>query len=55
MVTENTESATRVGTVTFTQDPGGDDIVRTLTVTQEGADLTDLYDLINTRYRLADR
>lgn len=46
-VTENTETSSRVGTVTFTQDPGGDDIVRTLNVTQEGADLTDLYDLIN--------
>ncbi|MFY0712999.1 T9SS type A sorting domain-containing protein [Seonamhaeicola sp. NFXS20] len=46
-VTENTETTERVGTVTFTQDPGGDDIVRTLTVTQEGADLTDLYSLIN--------
>lgn len=47
MVTKNVETSNRVGTVTFTQDPGGDDIVRTLTVTQEGADLTDLYDLIN--------
>lgn len=47
-VTENTATSTRMGTITFTQDPGGDDIVRTLTITQEGADLTDLYDLINT-------
>ncbi len=47
-VTENTDTNSRTGTVTFTQDPGGDDIVRTLTVTQEGADLTDLYTLINT-------
>lgn len=47
-VTANADVNTRVGTVTFTQNPGGDDIVRTLTVTQEGADLTDLYDLINT-------
>lgn len=47
MVTENATTSSRVGTVTFTQDAGGDDIVRTLTVTQEGADLTDLYDLIN--------
>ncbi len=46
-VTANTATTNRVGTVTFSQDPGGDDIVRTLTVTQEGADLTDLYDLIN--------
>lgn len=48
MVTENPTTSSRVGTVTFTQDAGGDDIVRTLTVTQEGAALTDLYDLINT-------
>ncbi|WP_406684673.1 T9SS type A sorting domain-containing protein [Seonamhaeicola sp. MEBiC1930] len=47
-VTENATTTERVGTVTFTQDPGGDNIVRTLTVTQEGADLTDIYDLINT-------
>jgi poly(beta-D-mannuronate) lyase len=47
-VTENADTNSRFGTVTFTQDPGGDDIVRTLNVTQEGADLTDLYDLINT-------
>ncbi|WP_034040878.1 chondroitinase-B domain-containing protein [Wocania ichthyoenteri] len=47
-VTENVNTSSRVGMVTFTQDPGGDDIVRTLTVTQEGADLTDIYDLINT-------
>ncbi|WP_299100683.1 chondroitinase-B domain-containing protein [uncultured Winogradskyella sp.] len=46
-VTENTDVNSRTGSVTFTQDPGGDDIVRTLNVTQEGADLTDLYDLIN--------
>ena len=48
MVTENTEITSRVGSVTFSQDPGGDDIVRTLSVTQEGVNLTDLYDLINT-------
>ncbi len=47
-VTENTETSSRVGTLTFTQDAGGDDIVRVLNVTQEGADLVDLYDLINT-------
>jgi len=47
MVTENTTTSSRVGTVTFIQDPGGDDIVRTVTVTQEAPDLTDLYDLIN--------
>ena len=47
-VTENTDLTSRMGTVTFTQDPGGDDIVRTLSVTQDGVNLTDLYDLINT-------
>lgn len=47
-VTENTDLDSRVGTVTFTQDPGGDDIVRILTVTQEGIELTNMYDLINT-------
>ncbi|WP_282031806.1 chondroitinase-B domain-containing protein [Winogradskyella eximia] len=47
-VTENTDTATRTGSVTFTQDSGGSDIIRQLNVTQEGADLTDLYDLINT-------
>ena len=46
-VTENTENTSRVGSITFTQDPGGEDIIRTLTVTQEGVDLTALYDLIN--------
>lgn len=46
-VTENADTSSRMGTVTFTQDTGGDDIVRTLTVNQEGADLTDIYDLIN--------
>ena len=47
-VTENTAMDTRIGTVTFSQDPGGDDLVRTLSVTQEGASLTNMYDLINT-------
>ncbi|MDO5969023.1 chondroitinase-B domain-containing protein [Flavivirga aquimarina] len=47
-VTENADINARAGTVTFTQDPGGDDIERVLNVTQNGADLTDLYDLINT-------
>jgi poly(beta-D-mannuronate) lyase len=46
-VTENQETSSRSGSVTFTQDPGGDDIIRTLNITQEGADLTDLYTLIN--------
>lgn len=47
-VAENTSTESRTGSVTLTQDAGGDDIIRTLFVTQEGADLTDLYDLINT-------
>lgn len=47
MVTENTDLNSRVGTLTFTQDPGGNDIVRTLSVTQAGVDLTELYGLIN--------
>ena len=47
MVTQNTDVSDRTGTVTFTQDPGGDDIIRVLNVTQEGIDLTDLYNLIN--------
>ena len=46
-VTENTETTSRTGSVTFSQVTGGDDIVRTLTVNQEGANLTDLYTLIN--------
>ncbi|MFK7970501.1 MAG: chondroitinase-B domain-containing protein, partial [Bacteroidia bacterium] len=47
-VTQNTAVMNRTGSITFTQDPGGDDIVRTLTVTQEAVALTDLYGLINT-------
>lgn len=47
-VTQNTDVSERTGSVTFTQDPGGDDIVRVLNVTQEGVDLTELYTLINT-------
>jgi len=46
-VTENTVTTERVGTVTFTQDPGGDDIERILTVTQEGADPRTGLNLIN--------
>jgi len=46
-VTQNTEITNRAGTVTFSQDPGGNDIVRILNITQEAADLTDLYNLIN--------
>ena len=47
-VSENGDTSSRTGTVTFIQDAGGDDIVRILNITQEGANLTDLYDLINT-------
>mgnify|MGYP000029206818 CR=1 FL=1 len=46
-VSENTETTSRTGSVTFSQIAGGDDIVRTLTVNQEGARLSDLYTLIN--------
>lgn len=46
-VSEHTNTSSRIGSITFTQDPGGDDIERTLTVTQEGIDITQLYDLIN--------
>lgn len=46
-VTENTDTSSRVGTVIFTQDPGGDDIVRTLTVTQQGVDPRTGLNLIN--------
>ena len=48
MVSEHTGTSRRSGTITFTQDPGGADLTRTLIVTQQGVDLTDLYDLINT-------
>ncbi len=48
MVTDNPETTSRQRSITFTQDTGGDDIIRTATVTQEGVDLTDLLDLINT-------
>ena len=47
-VTKNEVVSDRIGTVTFTQDAGGDDIVRTLNITQEGVELTELYNLINT-------
>ena len=48
-VTENVETISRTGSVTFTQDAGGDDIVRTLTVNQEAADATYGLTLINDR------
>jgi poly(beta-D-mannuronate) lyase len=47
-VTENDKTMHRTGTVTFTQVAGGNDIVRTLKITQNGGDFTDIYDLINT-------
>ncbi|NRR90699.1 T9SS type A sorting domain-containing protein [Winogradskyella undariae] len=47
-VTENSDTSSRTGSITFMQDAGGDDIVRVLSIVQDGADLTDLYDLINT-------
>lgn len=47
-VTENNSSDVRTGSITVTQVAGGDDIIKTLNITQLGADLTDLYDLINT-------
>ena len=46
-VTENTNVASRTGSVTFTQDSGTDNIVKTLTIEQDGIALTDLYELIN--------
>lgn len=46
-VAENIESTSRVGTITFIQNPGGNDLVRTLSITQAGVDLTSLYALIN--------
>ncbi|RIA10758.1 poly(beta-D-mannuronate) lyase [Flavobacteriaceae bacterium MAR_2010_72] len=46
-VTENTDIVSRIGTVTFTQDPGGDDIVRTLTITQEAPPPPDPRDGLN--------
>ena len=47
-VTKNDTTSSRTGTITFTQVAGGDNIVRTLSVTQNGADLTSNYNLINT-------
>lgn len=47
-VSDNNDTSSRTGTITFTQDAGGDDIVRNVSITQEGADLTDIYELINT-------
>jgi poly(beta-D-mannuronate) lyase len=47
-ITKNETTNTRTGTVTFAQNSGADTIVRSLTLYQEGLDLTDLYELINT-------
>ena len=47
MVEENNSTDSRIGSITFTQEPGGNDVVRTLNVTQEGVDPSDLFDLIN--------
>lgn len=47
-VTKNESTDQRNGSVTIAQVAGGDDIVRTLTISQEGADITSLFDLINT-------
>ncbi|SDH25331.1 chondroitinase-B domain-containing protein [Winogradskyella thalassocola] len=47
-VTENADTSARTGSVTFTQTSGENVIIRQLNVVQNGADLTDLYDLINT-------
>lgn len=48
LVVKNETTNTRTGTVTFTQVTGGDAIVKTLSVSQEGIGLTSLYQLINT-------
>lgn len=47
-ISKNETTSSRAGTITFTQVPGGDDIEQTITITQKGANLTDLYTLINT-------
>ncbi len=46
VVAENYDPLSRLGSITFRQNPGGKDLVRTLNITQKGTDLTDLYDLI---------
>lgn len=48
MVTENTDPSSRVAAILFSQNPGGDDLEKVITVTQEGLTLTNLYGLINT-------
>ncbi|MFY9243944.1 MAG: chondroitinase-B domain-containing protein [Polaribacter sp.] len=47
-VDKNESTSGRTGSITFSQVPGGDDIVKTLTISQEGLNATDLYSLINT-------
>lgn len=46
-VTENTGTESRTGSVTFTQDPGGDDIVRVLNITQDAPPPPDPRDGLN--------
>lgn len=46
-ISKNETTSSRAGTITFTQVPGGNDIVQTITISQIGANLTDLYTLIN--------
>jgi len=48
MVSENSSFMTRVGSITFTVVPVESGIVRTVFVTQEGLDLNNIYNLINT-------
>ncbi len=52
-VTENTGTTSRSGSVTFTQDPGGDDIVRTLNITQDAPPPPDPRDGLNLINKLA--
>ncbi|REE24897.1 poly(beta-D-mannuronate) lyase [Winogradskyella pacifica] len=47
-VTDNADTSSRTGSITFTQTSGDNVIIRQLNITQNGADLTDLFDLINT-------
>ncbi|WP_372753059.1 chondroitinase-B domain-containing protein [Mariniflexile sp.] len=52
-VTANTDSMERTGSVTFTQDAGGDDIVRTLNITQAAPPPPDPRDGLNLINKLA--
>ena len=53
-VTENTGTESRTGSVTFTQVPGGDDIVRVLNITQDAPPPPDPRDGLNLINPLAD-